>query len=184
MTLSILPAMPTETSVPSPPDLHPSPRPKGEPEAATKIREMIEATLRYMLDRYVVDAFGSYVFGFDSARVFVVPTWVEGGPSVIRVFAITNMDVPVSPALTTYLLEKNLEFVFGGFALDAPRGAVWFNHNLLGEFTTPEAFEATVAAVAETANEYDDVICERFGGRLYTEDTARMVPTPATPGYL
>ena len=99
-------------------------------------------------------------------------------------FAITNMDVPVSAALTSYLLEKNLEFVFGGFALDVPRGAVWFNHNLLGEFTTPEAFEATVAAVAETANEYDDVICERFGGRLYTDETARSVPTPATPGYL
>lgn len=145
---------------------------------------MIEATLAGMIDRYVVDDFGSYVFGFDSARVFVVPTWVEDGPCVIRVFAITNMDVPVSAALTSYLLEKNLEFVFGGFALDAPRGAVWFNHNLLGEFTTPEAFEATVAAVAETANEYDDIICNRFGGRLYTDETSPSVPTPATPGYL
>ena len=176
--------MPTETAAPLQPELHPKPRPQGEPEAATKIREMIEGTLKYMLDRYVVDDFGSYVFGFDSARVFVVPTWVEHGPSVIRVFAITNMDVPITAGLTTYLLEKNLEFVFGGFALDAARGAVWFNHNLLGDFTTPEAFEATVAAVAETANEYDDVISERFGGRLYTEDSAKAVPTPATPGYL
>jgi T3SS (YopN, CesT) and YbjN peptide-binding chaperone 1 len=176
--------MPTETSALSEEDFHAKPRPRGEPAAATKVREMIEETLESMIDRYVVDDFGSYVFGFDSARVFVVPTWVEDGPCVIRVFAITNMDVPISAALTSYLLEKNLEFVFGGFALDVPRGAVWFNHNLLGEFTTPEAFEATVAAVAETANEYDDVICERFGGRLYTDETARSVPTPATPGYL
>jgi hypothetical protein len=176
--------MPTETTARSGQDQHPKPRPKGEPAVATKVREMIEDTLGYMIDRYVVDEFGNYVFGFDSARVFVVPTWVEEGPSVIRVFAITNMDVPVTGALTSYLLEKNLEFVFGGFALDAPRGAVWFNHNLLGEFTTPEALEATVAAVAETANEYDDAICERFGGRLYTEETSRAVPTPATPGYL
>jgi hypothetical protein len=176
--------MPTETSAVSEQGSLEHPRPKGEPPAATKVREMIEATLAGMIDRYVVDDFGSYVFGFDSARVFVVPTWVENGPCVIRVFAITNMDVPVTAALTSYLLEKNLEFVFGGFALDAPRGAVWFNHNLLGEFTTPEVFEATVAAVAETANEYDDVICDRFGGRLYTDETSRSVPTPATPGYL
>ncbi|HEX3327331.1 MAG TPA: YbjN domain-containing protein [Actinomycetota bacterium] len=176
--------MPTETSALKEQELHPSPRPPGEPQAATRVREMIEATLAGMIDRYVIDDFGSYVFGFDSARVFVVPTWVEEGPCVIRVFAITNMDVPLSGALTSYLLEKNLEFVFGGFALDAPRGAVWFNHNLLGEFTTPEAFEATVAAVAETANEYDDIICNRFGGRLYTDETSRSVPTPATPGYL
>jgi hypothetical protein len=176
--------MPTEMTAPSGQDQHPKPRPKGEPNEAVSIREMIEGTLAYMLERYVVDDFGNYVFGFDSARVFVVPTWVEEGPSVIRVFAITNMEVPVTGALTSYLLEKNLEFVFGGFALDATRGAVWFNHNLLGKFTTPEAFEATVAAVAETANEYDDVICERFGGRLYTEDTARAVPSPATHGYL
>ena len=176
--------MPTETSAVTVPDHHPKPRPKGEPESALAVRELIESTLGFMVDRYVVDEFGSYVFGFDSARVFVVPTWVDGGPSVIRVFAITNMDVPVTATLTSYLLEKNLEFVFGGFALDAERGAVWFNHNLLGEFTTAEALEATVAAVAETANEYDDVICSRFGGRLYTEDSSRAVPTPATPGYL
>jgi Putative bacterial sensory transduction regulator len=176
--------MPTETSELTDEARHPKPRPAGEPPPVTNIRRMIEATLADMIERYVVDQSGSYIFGFDSARVFVVPAWVEGGPLVIRVFAITNMDVPVSAALTSYLLEKNLEFVFGGFALDAARGAVWFNHNLLGEFTTPEAFEATVAAVAETANEFDDVICERFGGRLYTEETVRPVPTRVSGGYL
>jgi hypothetical protein len=163
---------------------HPKPRPKGEPEKVVKLRELIEAKLSEMLELYLVDDHGSYLFGLDSARVFVVPTWLENGSTICRVFAITNLDVPVTAELAGYLLGKNLEFVFGGFALDQANGAVWFNHNLLGDFIAPQELEATLAAVAETANRYDGEIKERFGGRLYVETPDESVPTPATPGYL
>jgi Putative bacterial sensory transduction regulator len=162
----------------------PKPRPKGEPEGVVKIREVIEGKLAQLVDKYFVDEHGNYVLGIESARVFIVPTWVENGSTVIRVFAITNLDVPITPELTTWLLEKNLEFVFGGFALDASEGAVWFNHNMLGDFAHPEALEATLAAVTQTADQYDDEIKSRFGGRLYVETKDQAVPTPATPGYL
>jgi hypothetical protein len=160
------------------------PRPKGEPEAVVKLRDMIEAKLEEMVDEYFVDEHGNYVLGIESARVFVVPTWIENGAAVIRVFAITNLDVPITADLTKYLLQKNLEFVFGGFALDTDQGAVWFNHNLLGDFAPPEMLEATLAAVAQTADQFDDEIKDRFGGRLYVETPDEAVPTPDTPGYL
>jgi hypothetical protein len=115
----------------------PRPRPKGEPEKVVELRGMIENKLAEMVDRYFVDEHGNYVLGIASARVFIVPTWIEKGSTVVRVFAITNLDVPVTAELTSYLLEKNLEFVFGGFALDAKAGAVWFNHNILGDFAHP-----------------------------------------------
>ena len=166
------------------PEQKPKPRPKGEPEAVVKLRDMIEPKLDEMVDQYFVDEHGNYVLGIESARVFIVPTWIENGAAVIRVFAITNLDVPITADLTKYLLEKNLEFVFGGFALDTAAGAVWFNHNLLGDFTAPEQLEATLAAVAQTADEYDDEIKNRFGGRLYVETPDQSVPTPDTPGYL
>lgn len=162
----------------------PAPRPAGEPEAVVKLRGMIETTLSSMVEGYGADDHGNYVLGLESARVFVVPAWVEEDKTVIRVFAITNLDVPVTAELTRYLLEKNMEFVFGGFALDVENGAVWFNHNLLGDFVAPEELETTMAAVAHTADQFDDEIKGRFGGRLYVEAPEDAVPSPAIPGYL
>jgi hypothetical protein len=165
-------------------DRHPTPRPEGEPPEVVKLREMIEERLAGMFEGYLVDVHGNYILGMGSARIFVVPTWLDEGVTVIRLFAITNLDVPVTPDLTRYLLAANLEFVFGAFALDADAGAVWFNHNLLGEFTAPEEFEQSVAAVAETADRVDLEIKERFGGRLYVETPTEAVTPPPTPGYL
>lgn len=165
-------------------DAHPKPRPEGEPEAVVKLRALIESKLAEMLDRYYVDPKGSYVFGLDTARVFVVPAWLKNEATVVRVFAITNLDVPVTAELSSFLLAKNLEFVLGGFALDADHGAVWFNHNLIGEFLQPEELEATLAAVAETANQMDDEIKQKFGGRLYSEEPKESISPPEAPGYL
>jgi hypothetical protein len=165
-------------------DAYPKPRPKGEPEKVVGVRGVIEGKLEAMFERYLVDQHGNYVLGLETARVFIVPTWLENGATVVRVFAITNLDVPVTAELTSFLLAKNLDFVFGGFALDVDNGAVWFNHNVLGDFLAAEELEATISAVAHTANQFDDEIKGRFGGRLYVETPNEAVPTPATPGYL
>lgn len=162
----------------------PKPRPKGEPEKVAGVRDLIERKLTEMVNGYTVDNDGNYILGLESARVFIVPTWLENEASVVRVFAITNLDVPVTAELTSWLLEKNLEFVFGGFALDVAHGAIWFNHNVLGDFMGPEEIEATIAAVAQTADRFDDEIKSRFGGRLYVEAPADSVPSPTAPGYL
>jgi hypothetical protein len=163
---------------------YPKPRPKDEPPKVVEVRTTIETRLSAMFERYLVDDHGSYVLGLESARVFIVPTWLENGATIVRVFAITNLDVPVTAELTSYLLAKNLDFVFGGFALDVDKGAVWFNHNVLGDYLVEEELEATLSAVAHTANQFDDEIKSRFGGRLYVETPDEAVPTPATPGYL
>ena len=163
---------------------YPKPRPADEPEPVVRLREMIETKLAEMMSGYLVDQHGAYIVGAESARIFIVPAWIPDGPSVVRVFAITNVDVPITAELTAYLLTTNLEFVFGAFALDVSNGAVWFNHNLLGDHTSPEELEATIGAVAQTADRYDDEIKNRFGGRLYVEAPKDSLPTPPTPGYL
>lgn len=172
---------PTEPTTPA----NLKPRPAGEPDGVGKLRDMIESALAEMGDSgYGVDENGSYVLGLESARIFVVPAWLEDETTVARVFAVTNLGVPVTAELTSYLLQKNLEFVFGGFALDVDEGAVWFNHNLLGGHMTPAELEATVGAVATTADRYDDEIKSRFGGRLYIESPEEGIPAPTMPGYL
>ena len=165
-------------------DSYPKPRPEGEPAHVLLQREKIEKTLEQLYDSYGVNRQGMYVLGLETACVFIVPTWLDDDTTVIRLFAITNLDLPVTSELMEYLLTKNLEFVFGAFALDSDRGAVWFTHNLLGEFAAREEFEAALAAVAETVDEHDNEIKARFGGRLYTDAPERSVPAPAVPGYL
>ena len=165
-------------------EAYPKPRPADEPAKVVELRELIEAKLADILEAYGVDGKGSYIFGLDTARIFVVPAWLKDERTVVRVFAITNLDVPVTSQLTSYLLAKNLDFVLGSFALDADAGAVWFNHNLLGEYLAPDELEATLVAVAQTANQLDDEIKEHFGGRLYSEDPSATVSPPHTPGYL
>ena len=183
---------PAPDPAPSPPAPEPpatpgaelvKPRPADEPEGVVALRELIEAKLAEV-GGYLVDANGNYVVGMESARTFVVPTWLENGTTVVRVFAITNMGVPVTAELTRWLLAKNLDFVFGAFALDVENGAIWFNHNLLGSFVAPEELEATIGAVVETADRFDDEIKSKFGGRLYVEGADQAVPPPPSPGYL
>jgi hypothetical protein len=176
--------MPDQPEQPKEGDHYPKPRPKDEPPSVVKARELIEGKLEEMFESYAADEAGNYVLGMESARVFVVPTWIEEDTTVIRIFAITNLDVPVTAGLSSWLLARNLEFVFGAFALDVENGAVWFNHNLLGDFADPAELEASIAAVAQTADRYDDEIKSSFGGRLYVEAPASAQPTPPTPGYL
>jgi hypothetical protein len=163
---------------------YPKPRPKGEPQRVVAQREKIEAALQELYEAYLVDENGMYVLGLETARVFIAPTWLDENTTVIRLFAITNLDVPVTADLMRYLLAMNLEFVFGSFALDADRGAVWFTYNLLGEFAASEELEATLVAVSQTANEHDNEIKDLFGGRLYTDSPEETIPSPAVPGYL
>ena len=177
-------AVPAATEGTATDQAYPKPRPEGEPEKVIELRQVIEKKLQEMVDRYYVDPRGSYVFGLDSARVFVVPAWLKNEATVVRVFAITNLDVEVTSELTSFLLARNLDFVLGSFALDEDRGAIWFNHNLIGEFLAPEELEATLAAVAETANQMDDEIKGQFGGRLYSEGPEAKISPPEAPGYL
>ncbi|HVF52876.1 MAG TPA: hypothetical protein VNC78_04630 [Actinomycetota bacterium] len=178
------PASPPAASSPSEAEAkHPKPRPPGEPAEIVELRELIEAELAKLVEMYGAHG-GSYLLGFQSARVFVVPAALESGATVIRVFAITNVDVPVSAGLNEYLVTKNLDFVCGSFALDAEHGAVWFNHNLLGKFAQPEELQATIVMIAETADRFDDEIKSTFGGRLYAESPDQAIAPPNTPGYL
>lgn len=162
----------------------PKPRPEGEPENVTAVREVIENKLTEMVEGYVADEHGNYVVGVASARAWIMPAWLPNGASVVRVFAITNLDVPVTAELTSFLLDKNLEFVFGSFALDVGHGAIWFNHNLLGDHMNPEELEAAISAVVQTADRFDDEIKARFGGRLYIEAPDAKIEPPLAPGYL
>lgn len=168
---------------------------REEVERARKLaalRVRVSALLGKMLKPGLVetDADGDFTFPFQSTRVWVAPRALPGGPLVVRVLAVTNVEIEPSPALGLFLSQTNFGLPFGRFALDALRHAVWFEETLLGDFFADEELAFVVQIVASTADSFDDRIAAAFGGRVFNQPgqagAAAEVPAqkPGAGGYL
>jgi hypothetical protein len=144
------------------------------PEAAplTLLRERVEQYLKEGVGAVRHDADGDYSLFCDSARVFICPRVWTDDRTIVRIFSITNVDVAPTPELTEYLSTENFRLTFGHFAYNDAERNIWFIHNLLGDFLDPDELVTAVRMVAGQANQYDDLIREKFGGRLFTEGAA------------
>lgn len=160
---------------------------QAEHEAMIKLAAVRER-LGPMLTEFLghapeTDPDGDFVFDWDSTQVFVAPRVMPGAPVVIRVFAITNVGVNVSPELALFIARMNFGLLFGRFALDLEHASVWFSESLLGEYVADEEFRYTVRTVAETANEWDDQIAQMFGGFTHaTAPTTELASDRTKPG--
>jgi hypothetical protein len=135
------------------------------------------------------DPDGDYVFRYSSAQVFVAPRVAPGGVVVVRVFAVTNIGVAVTPQLALFLARLNFGLMFGRFSLDVDHDAVWFDETLLGDRATDEELEFAVRIVASTADEWDDQIKQMFGGVTGADLQVSKAlqappPKPGEGGYL
>jgi len=143
--------------------------PIPETTALNLLRERVESYLRNEMGNVDVDAEGDYRVSFESARVFVCPRPWSDDKSVVRIFSITNTDVPVSSDLTRFLVTENFHLLFGHLAYSEVERSVWFVHNLLGDFLDEDELTTALRVVVTQANRYDDLIKEKFGGRLFSE---------------
>jgi hypothetical protein len=135
------------------------------------------------------DPDGDYVFRYESAQVFVAPRVAPSGVVVVRVFAVTNIGVAVTPQLALFLARLNFGLMFGRFSLDVDHDAVWFDETLLGDRATDEELEFAVRVVASTADEWDDPIKQMFGGVTGADLQVSKAlqappPKPGEGGYL
>jgi hypothetical protein len=162
--------------------------------ADRKIAEMrtnIEPVLASILGRPAErDGDGDYLVDLGHSRVFVAPRALPGRPPpIIRIFAITNAGVPLTPEIGLFLSRLNFTLMFGRFSIDADNAAIWFDETLLGDHVTPEELRFTVEMVATTANEWDQKIAAMFGGQTRSPDAAPVPPPapnskPGSGGYL
>ncbi|MBK8245838.1 MAG: YbjN domain-containing protein [Gemmatimonadetes bacterium] len=84
--------------------------------------------------------------------------------SVVRALSWVVTGAEQSGELHKFLLEANLSVRFGAFAIDGA-GDIMFTHAIVGEGLTSDALMFTVVGVAQIADEYDDLIVQRFGGQ-------------------
>lgn len=122
--------------------------------------------------RYLKDAFGEAVHEFEEFPGFAVPygsavafvrvlPWRDEAVVSTRSYVVTG--VSHSEELMEFLLRANADFVFGAFGFDED-GDVTFEHTILATEMAPDELRDSVLAVLVTADQYDDIIVERFGG--------------------
>lgn len=153
-----------------------------------EMRQNIEPVLASILGKPAErDAEGDYLVDVGHVRVFVAPRALPGRPPpIIRIFAITNAGLELTPDLGLFLSRLNFTLMFGRFSIDTGNAAIWFDETLLGDHVTPEELRFTVEMVATTANEWDQKIAGMFGGKTRApgegEAGAAAVTPNAKPG--
>lgn len=88
--------------------------------------------------------------------------WQEDAIICSRSYVVSGAEL--SPDLLRFLLRTNTDTMFGGFSIDGD-GNIVFEHNIVGSTCDPNELEESVLAVLETADDYDDKIVERWGGK-------------------
>ena len=103
--------------------------------------------------------------------LFMGSAWVEvrvypwhEDDAVINTRSKVAINPSITPELLKFLLEENSDQLFGAFSL-TKTGDILFEHTIVGSTCDPEELEASVLAVLETADEYDDKIITRWGGK-------------------
>lgn len=101
---------------------------------------------------------------FGSATVLVEVRAFRELESVIYIWSYVATNVEVSSDLLLYLLKQNDEFRFGGFSME-DEGDIRFHVTLLGASCQQNEFKFALTEVLESADRYDDLIVQRWGGR-------------------
>lgn len=102
--------------------------------------------------------------------LFMGSAWVEvhihawdDDASLINVRSTVVRNATLTPDCLRFLLQENDRSIFGAFSVN-PNGDILFEHTIVGSTCDPEELEASVIAVLETADEYDDRVVATWGG--------------------
>lgn len=146
----------------------PAPSPSPPPVSAEllALREKVEQLLRRAVPKYTPVA-DRFEVPYQSTRIIVHPLQWTQGRTLLRFIAPVVLDVRTAPSLYERLSELNNTTLFGKFYL--MDGAVWIEHNLLGESVGWEEFRAVLASVAHNADHLDAALIAEFGGRRWSE---------------
>ncbi len=108
-------------------------------------------------------------FGSSSIAV-TVNAWGEDDAMVdVWSWVITNIEMQAD--LMEYLLRRNYELRFGAFRLDK-NDDIHLSHVILGSELDKKELRSSVLAVAHVADEEDDVIKSRWGGKRWVDPSS------------
>ena len=137
------------------------------------------------VQRMLVEGFGDVMLTRDgfaiergSTRVNIeVRDWGKDGKgdpsSIVRMWAPLVRELKPTPEFYHWAAVDGSKFLFGSVTVyDNEATAdcfVVFDHTLLGDYLDLDELTGAIAMVARTADDLDDVVHDRFGGKRYTD---------------
>ena len=145
----------------------------------------VEATTQ-KVQRILVDAFndvrlrkgGGFLLAVGSSGAFVeIHAWTpdsEGNPrSLVFIWAPLGRGVKPTPELFQWAAIDGQQFRIGSVSVleDKDTGTCFlqFDHTLLGDYLDPAELVTAVGAVMYTADDLDEVVHTRFGGKRFSD---------------
>lgn len=116
---------------------------------------------KYPCARQDIPGLGMFV-GSALVEVLVFP-W-DTNDAIINTRSYVVVGAELKPDLMRYLLEENAKMIFGAFGISQD-SEILFEHSIVGSTCDAKELEASVKAVMEIADEYDDKIVARWGGK-------------------
>lgn len=137
------------------------------------------------VQRMLVEGFGDLMLTKDgfavergSTRVNIeVKEWgkdTKGDPSsIVRVWAPLVRELKPTPEFYRWAAVDGSRFLFGSVTVLENEGAtdcfVVFDHTILADYLDMDELCGAVAIIASTADDLDDVVHDKFGGKRYTD---------------
>ncbi len=133
-----------------------------------------EKVRRYMTEWFQslqVDKDGDFTFRHNNTQVWVSVAPFRDENTVVKIFAVTNLDVPESLELYKHIATQG-SYGFGTLGAREIEGKVriLLGHSLLGETVDPEELKVSLFMVAGLADKVAVEIKEKFGGRHFHEE--------------
>jgi hypothetical protein len=100
-----------------------------------------------------------------STIVHVAVNAMGDDESAITVGANVVMGAKITPELMQWLLSHNARSLFGAFGINPENGTISCDHSIVGSTCDQKELFTSVSYVAGTADQYDDMIIEKFGGK-------------------
>ena len=150
------------------------------------------------VQRILVDSFNDvrlrkdgFALETGSTAAFVeIQAWTpdkDGNPrSLVYIWAPLGRDVAPSDELFHWAATDGQQFRLGGVTVienkEAKTCFVQFDYTILADYLDPAELVTAVSAVMYTADDLDEAVHSRFGGKRYTDPSDPAPPAPpATP---
>jgi hypothetical protein len=156
----------------------------AENRVTTKTRDKVRKLLKQGFGDQFKEIDGVFlgVHGTTVVMVRVMP-WASADDAQVVIGAGVAMNVDLDEECMRFLLEKNSQVVLGAFGIEGGNSIV-FSHTIVGSKIDKNELVASVRAVSATADSYDEVITEKWGGVKIDEMARRAalgMPPESSP---
>jgi len=98
----------------------------------------------------------------------------NGDPSsIVRIWAPVVREIKPTPEFFKWAATEGQQYIFGSVTVMEAEGGkeclAAFDHTLLGDYLDPAELCSAIVLVAMTADEMDDTVRSKFGGKRYTD---------------